>query len=104
MAEPASWLLIEELLERSDPAFVAESIHLQDVGGRYQLNAMWRRRPARWENRQVEKKDEAEALIARWKKEGADYANIFDHGGEYKVTGVLAGEFIRPQSGTVMPR
>src|SRR5438876_1223536 len=40
----------------------ADSIHLQDVGGRYQIYATWRRRQPRWQSRQVESKDEAEAL------------------------------------------
>ncbi len=81
----------------------ADAIHLQDVGGRYQIHAVWRRGQVRWENRQVEKREEAEALVARWKKEGGD-TSIFDHGGEYRVTAALAGEFIRPQSGSTMPR
>src|SRR5262249_60220831 len=31
MAEPASWLLLEELLERGDPAFVAELRKVHDA-------------------------------------------------------------------------
>jgi hypothetical protein len=82
----------------------ADHINLQDVGGRYVVHAVWRRGQARWENRQLDNKEEAEALIARWKKEGAQQTNLFDHGGEYRVTAVLSGEFIRPQSGSTMPR
>ena len=82
----------------------ADSVHLQDVGGRYQVYATWRRRQPSWENRQVEKKEDADALVAKWKKEGAQHTHIFDHGGEYRVTAVLSGEFIRSQFGSTMPR
>jgi hypothetical protein len=82
----------------------ADSVRLRDVGGRYQVHASWRKRTPNWQFRQVEKPEEAEALVAKWKREGAEYVNIFDHGGEYLVTAVLAGEHIRQQSGSTMPR
>src|SRR5207247_8940584 len=60
----------------------ADYVNLQEMEGRFQLMATWFRRGSRIENRFVDRKEEAEALLARWKKEGATYANIFDHGGQ----------------------
>ena len=82
----------------------ADYVNLQEMEGRFQLMATWFRRGSRIENRFVDRKEEADALIARWTKEGATHANIFDHGGQFKVFAVLRGEFIRSQVGSTMPR
>jgi hypothetical protein len=82
----------------------ADYVNLRDVGGRFQVHGVWQRLRPRWENRQVATRAAAEALVAQWKKEGAAHTNIYDHGGEYMVTATLAGESVRCQDGSTMPR
>jgi hypothetical protein len=82
----------------------ADHVNLQELDGRFQLIAGWPAGTRRWENRFVDRREEADALIARWRRKGANYTNILDHGGLYKVTALLAGEFIHPQAGSTMPR
>jgi hypothetical protein len=88
----------------------AEYVNLRDLEGRFQANANWlgsRKRGGgarQWESQYVDRREEAEALVARWKKEGANHTHIHDHGGQYQVWAMLRGEFIRSRSGSTMPR
>jgi hypothetical protein len=78
-------------------------INLQELEGRYQASAALPN-PSRWESRAFDRREDAEAAVARWKNEGATYSNVFDHGGQFRVYAVLRGEFIHAERGRTMPR
>jgi hypothetical protein len=88
----------------------AEYVNLHELEGRFQAQAGWWAKRSRWtrarpwENQYVDSREEAEALVARWKKEGAGSTHIHDHGGQYQVSAVLRGEFIRSRPASTMPR
>jgi hypothetical protein len=82
----------------------AETVHLQELEGRYSVMANWRGGTWRWENRFADDREVAERWSAGWRQEGAAYTNIHDHGGKYIVTALLRRDRLRSPARTTMPR